>query len=192
MVNDLPKMFCASCIEAFSYIPTNKLYMHYKGGIYLLLNDRIFSTSTNKREILYVCLWTPHPSDEGPYFTRPYNEFHEQVDSLNYKGPRFRKITAYQAAKIKLEEITNAEENKNEKRQKNQATNSQTSRTSGNARTRNASNNTTGNTTNNEKRKEKGIKEIKEAKTTQERSTRNSKNNKANRGQIAKETTEKH
>lgn len=68
-----------------SNIVENTLYKHFKGNTYKVLSVAKH-TETCEDMVIYQCLKT------GKVWARPLTMFSDNVDTPDYKGPRFTKI----------------------------------------------------------------------------------------------------
>ena len=61
-------------------------YKHYKGGIYEVIGVARHSEDQTQELVIYT-----HPTDDGKeqLWARPIEMFKENVETNNYKGPRF-------------------------------------------------------------------------------------------------------
>lgn len=61
-------------------------YRHYKGGIYEVTGVAMHSEFPEQELVIYI-----HPTDDGKeqLWARPIEMFLEDVETENYKGPRF-------------------------------------------------------------------------------------------------------
>lgn len=60
-----------------------KLYQHYKGGIYQVIDENAIHTETSEELVIYKNL-------QGQYFARPKSMFFEMVVVDGKEVPRFK------------------------------------------------------------------------------------------------------
>ena len=75
------------------------VYRHFKGGIYFVLGTVLHSESQVEM-VVYVNLAT------RARYVRPTTMFEEIVDRDGYKGPRFARITDWEAAIQQLVQVS--------------------------------------------------------------------------------------
>lgn len=75
----------------------NRIYKHFKGDYYLVL-DTAINTDNNEKYVIYRALY-----NNGQLYVRPYNEFTSKVDHNKYP-------TATQEYRFELQDITSIKE----------------------------------------------------------------------------------